>query len=281
MAHPDAIRQEIERFVRESPANRHRDGSGPFFDEPLVGFASADDPLFLEYKTIIGGFHWSPRELFADTFGPRSLPAGTVVVWILPIPEATRLSNRVQDRMPSERWAHTRAFGEHFNAELRRHLVSFLQAQGHRAVAPLLSPRWTMIDQPPVGLASTWSERHAAYAAGLGTFSLNDGLITRRGIAHRIGSVVTDAVFAPSERLYEHYRANCLHFRGVECGACIDRCPAEALSEEGHDKQRCRAHVYGAVVGEVGVTYGVTEAGCGLCQTEVPCESRIPRGRKV
>jgi len=39
-----------------------------------------------------------------------------------------------------------------------------------------------------VGPASSWSERHAAYAAGLGTFSLNDALITPKGIAHRLGS---------------------------------------------------------------------------------------------
>jgi len=31
-----------------------------------------------------------------------------------------------------------------------------------------------------------------AYAAGHGTFSLSDGFITERGIAHRCGSVVTD-----------------------------------------------------------------------------------------
>lgn len=27
--------------------------------------------------------------------------------------------------------------------------------------------------------------------------------------------------------------------------------------------------------------YAVTEAGCGLCQTKVPCESRSPPGRRV
>jgi epoxyqueuosine reductase QueG len=246
-----------------------------------VGFAAADDPLFSQYKKIIGDFHLTPRELFEDAFGPGSLPGGTVVVWILPIPEDTRLSNRAQDRLPSLAWARTRAFGERFNTDLRRHLVSFLEALGHRAVAPLLSPHWRMLDRTPVGLASTWSERHAAYAAGLGTFSLNDGLITPRGIAHRIGSVVTDLVLPPSGRTCEHHRANCLFFRGFDCGACIDRCPAGALTKEGHDKEKCRAHVYGAVMREVGDVYGVPEAGCGLCQTEVPCESRIPRGRRA
>ncbi|MBI5016379.1 MAG: epoxyqueuosine reductase [Deltaproteobacteria bacterium] len=279
MSATDTIQREIERFVRESASNRHEDGSGPYFDEPLVGFASADDPLFVEYKRIIGSFHLTPRELFEGAFGPGTLHDGTVVVWILPIPEETRLSNRAQDRLPSKRWAHTRAFGERFNSELRRHLVAFLEASGHRAVAPLLSPLWRTVDAPPAGLASTWSERHAAYAAGLGTFGLNDGLITPRGIAHRIGSIVTDRALPPTARPYDSPRAHCLFFQGAACGACIDRCPVGALSEEGHDKALCRDHVYGTVPDETSEAYGVSEAGCGLCQTEVPCESRSPKAR--
>ena len=33
---------------------------------------------------------------------------------------------------------------------------------------------------------STWSERHAMYAAGLGTFGLSKGLITKKGMARLI-----------------------------------------------------------------------------------------------
>jgi len=77
----EALCREIERFVAESPGNRHPEGAGHYFDAPLVGFAAAADPLFLEYQTIIGPFHWTPQELFAETFGPGSLSLGTVVVW--------------------------------------------------------------------------------------------------------------------------------------------------------------------------------------------------------
>ncbi|NTU60497.1 MAG: epoxyqueuosine reductase, partial [Deltaproteobacteria bacterium] len=206
MDRAEALRGIIRDFVRESPLNRHPDGSGAYFDEPLVAFASAEDPLFDEYKTVIGAFHRTPREVFEDAFGAGSLAAGTVVSWVLPVTEKTRLTNRLQDEYPSARWAHTRAHGEAFNVELRRRVVAALEAEGHRAVAPLLSPGFRIFDDTPVGIASTWSERHAAYAAGLGTFSLNDGLITERGIAHRLGSVVTDLVLEPSPRPYKHFR---------------------------------------------------------------------------
>ncbi|MDW7711768.1 MAG: hypothetical protein SCH98_14985, partial [Deferrisomatales bacterium] len=147
------------------------------------------------------------------------------------------------------------------------------------AVAPQLSPKWRMLPETPVGIASNWSERHAAYAAGLGTFSLNDALITPKGIAHRVGSVVTDLVVPPSARPYPERRHNCLFFREGTCGTCVTRCPAGALSEAGHDKAKCRQYVYGTVMEELGTALGVPEAGCGLCQTAVPCESRIPKGK--
>jgi len=266
------VREEIRRFVARSPANRFPDGGGPYFDEPLVGFAAADDPLFTAYKGIIGDFHLTPAQLLEG--------AATVIVWILPISEGTRMSNRLESEWPSRKWALTRTHGETLNGALRRHLVAHLEGLGHRAVAPQLAPAWQEFTDTSVGVASTWSERHAAYAAGLGTFSLSDGLITARGIAHRVGSVITDLALPATPRTAPDHRHNCLWHRDGTCGVCIGRCPVGAITFAGHDKGRCRQYVYGAVPGAVGERYGVPYTGCGLCQTRVPCEAAIPRGRK-
>ncbi|HUX98016.1 MAG TPA: hypothetical protein VMV49_00555 [Candidatus Deferrimicrobium sp.] len=40
--------------------------------------------------------------------------------------------------------------------------------------------------------ASTWSHRHMAFAAGLGSFGLSDGFLNERGIAMRCGSVIVE-----------------------------------------------------------------------------------------
>ena len=66
------IIEEIRRFAAESPANRFPDSTERYFDEPLVGFAAADDPLFTDYKRIIGDFHLTPRELVAAA--PKGTP---------------------------------------------------------------------------------------------------------------------------------------------------------------------------------------------------------------
>ena len=176
----EELHNEIVRFIAESPANRLPDESGPYFEEPLVGFAAFADPLFSRFKELIGPFHQTPAELFAGAFGAAPA-AGTVVCWVLPIAAAVRKSNRRQPQWPSREWALTRSHGEALNRALREHLVGWLTARGQRALAPQLAPGWRELADSPAGIASSWSERHAAYAAGLGTFSLNDGLITRRG----------------------------------------------------------------------------------------------------
>jgi epoxyqueuosine reductase len=275
-----AVRDEIVRFVLASPENRHLDGGGRYFDEPLVGFASAADPLFQEYKRIIGPFHRTPTEWMATEPGATCMVQGTVICWILPVTRATRESNRKERVWPSREWAHTRYYGEEFNNLLRLHLVAFLSGLGHRAIAPQLSPGFEWVDDAPVGIASSWSERHAAYAAGLGTFSLNDGLITERGIAHRCGSVITDLLLPPTKRSCTDHRSNCLYYRDGSCGICIDRCPAGALSRKGHDKPKCREYLYGDIPRAVAERFQVSKIGCGLCQTMVPCEGSIPRGGK-
>jgi len=272
------IRSEIERFVGESPLNRFPESDEPYFGAPLVGFASAGDELFNDFKRIIGPFHLTPDELLQGSLG-AGVRAASVISWVLPITRPTRESNRPEVRFPSRAWAMTRSSGEQFNGALRRHLTAWLTEQGYRAIAPQLSPLWREFADTPVGMASAWSERHAAFAAGLGTFSLNDALITPGGIAHRLGSVVTDLTLPPTPRAYPHFRHNCLYYRDGGCGLCIDRCPVGALSREGHDKNACREYVYQTVPAAVAREYGVTATGCGLCQTRVPCEAGIPKGK--
>jgi epoxyqueuosine reductase QueG len=130
---------------------------------------------------------------------------------------------------------------------------------------------------------SNWSERHIAYAAGLGTFSLSDGFITERGIAHRCGSVVAAIEIPASPRTASGPYANCLSFVNEKCGVCIKRCPSGAITEKGHDKVKCQEYLssIGYRPGETKI-YDVNTSvfGCGLCQTKVPCEDRNPAKKK-
>jgi epoxyqueuosine reductase len=272
------ITVEIKELVRTSRENRlPYDESYQIFDEPLVGFANGDDPIFSLFKAVITPEHLTPREALARAINrkPEDLPPLSVISWILPITEKTRVSNRSQTKIPTRVWAHTRWYGEFFNESLRRYLVSKLKEMGYLASAPTLESFWVRRKDNRTGEYSNWSERHIAFAAGLGTFSLSDGFITDRGIAHRTGSVITSLRLPATERKAQHPYANCLYYAGGKCRVCIDRCPGGAITEKGHDKIRCNDYQR-QDIGYLLKEYEVGVQGCGLCQTGVPCEYHNP-----
>lgn len=278
--------QEIKTYILENPENclKEIDGS-PIFEEPLMGFADGDDPLFQDYKRIIGDFHLTPREIMEKYLWEKragespSIPGISVLCWILPIAKAARQANRRMTEGPSRHWNHVRWLGQALNDSLARHIVSLLEEDGYRAVAPDQTPFFE-VRQLPNGRASNWSHRHAAYAAGLGTFGLSDGFITPKGIAMRCNSIVTDLKLPPTPRRYASHVANCPFLVNGSCGDCMKRCPAGAISAQGHDKLKCRENLQ--VTQKPWLEkpgYLGRYPGCGLCQTKVPCESRIPKIR--
>jgi epoxyqueuosine reductase len=278
----------IAEFVRESPRNRlWRIDDTPIWGEPLVGFADGDDALFQEYKRIIGAYHYTPRELIAfaaNAFADaphRSTEQVSVISWILPAAEQTRESNRQERAEPSRRWTHTRQYGEDFNDAVRYLVVDLLLQAGFLAIT--MSTTSPIFKRYDVGVpnvpSSNWSERHIAYAAGLGTFGLSDGFISPLGMAIRCGSVVTNMPIPASSKPYKNHVSNCLYLDEGTCGECITRCPAGAISAAGHDKQKCLEYT-GETLSYIKMRHGLYITGCGLCQTAVPCEAEIPKRRR-
>jgi len=288
LKNPDrVIEQLIKNFVQTSELNRRIPlDHGVYWNEHLIGFASGNDPLFFDYKTIIASFHLTPREMIAAALREKDrtlllseVEQISVIAWILPAAEDIRQSNRKEDKFPSKLWSYARHLGEDFNQALRKHVVGYLEDLGYVAVAPPLLPSFQSFRDEKVGWASSWSERHAAYACGLGTFSLNDGFITAKGMAIRVGSVVTLLKLTPSEKKYQYPKENCLVFRNEKCGKCIPRCPAGAITEKGHNKDKCSEYINAEPMKAKRLEYGLRNptSACGLCQTGVPCEYEIPR----
>jgi epoxyqueuosine reductase QueG len=277
------IRKIIEDFGATGKNSLMNPQNEPAWDKPLVGFAKGNDPLWDEYKKHIGDFYWTPQEIFGLAFpsSPVKPDEITVISWILPQTKQTKLDQRKETSFPSERWARSRKYGEEYNVKLRSHLVKTLAREGFAACAPLLLPQWKMESSEHYGLASSWSERHAAYAAGLGTFGLCDGLITPLGKAIRCGSVVAQVTIEPTSRPYQDHHAYCLFYTQGTCGKCIDRCPVEAITKKGHDKSKCQRYVDIETRTFINTQFGFDAYGCGLCQVEVPCESQIPVKTKV
>ncbi len=274
------IINEILQFTEQSPKNSITGKGGErAFDPPLVGFARGTDPLFDELKKDIGEFFWTPLEIFQKSFPDENVLAEelTVISWVLPQTKITRKDHAQAKDLPSERWSRVRHYGEKFNDQLRLHMENWLGSKDIPAVSPVQAPDWSRMESEKYGYASKWSERHVAYVAGLGTFSLSDGFITSAGMAMRLGSTVARISIQPSVREFDSHLSNCLFYTKGNCKACIKRCPVDAITEEGHDKVKCQDYIREITSKYVEEQLGFWVSSCGLCQTKVPCESCIPK----
>ena len=254
-------------------------GHEPAFGEPLVGFSAGSDPLWNEYKEYVGEYHWTPLEAFALAYPGERVTADELYVmsWVLPQTEVTRRDNRKEKALPAERWVRARIFGEETaNNGLRKCLLNAMHDKGIQALAPVFLPDWSRRPSEKYVYASNWSERHAAYTAGLGTFGLCDGLITPLGKAMRVGSLIVRLPVSVTSRPYTHHQEYCLFFSSGTCGVCMRRCPVGAISENGHDKLVCRAFVHEETPPYIEKNWHFKGYGCGLCQVGVPCEKGIP-----
>jgi ferredoxin len=278
---------EVTEFIATSELNRMGEGFGdePMWGPPRVRFANGADPLFEQYKDphIVGPAHWTPLEAFNKVYPDAQASAEdiTVVNWILPQTPVTKDSMKRPDSypMPSERWARGRVIGETINEALRKHMMRQCAIAGFRAVAPVLLPEWErLFDVPYRVITSKWSERHAAYAAGQGTFGLCDALITPVGKAHRTGSILFwGEKIEPDPRPYTDPHEWCLYHRFGTCAACTFRCPVGAITKEnGHDKNKCKAFMHTDTPPFLLEHYGLTGYACGFCQVSVPCQDGIP-----
>lgn len=255
------INKLAQEFISTSSYNKVKELNGiQIFDAPLIGIASAQDTLFLELKeeNAVGVEHMTPLEWMPQ--------AKVVISYFLPFTEAVRKANRENKDLPAKEWLYGRIEGETVNNELRKFLAEKIKEIGREAVIPALDSRFAV-----KGYKSNWSERHAAFIAGLGTFSLSKSLITEKGCAGRFGSIIVSAAFEPTERKYISIYEYC-----SQCGACISRCPVQAIDKSGKKHEPCDDFLTNVTKKRFAPRYG-----CGKCQTAVPCESRIPVKSKI
>jgi len=267
----DLLLRSPQNYIKEEESLRPDLLGMQMYDtEPLFCAASAADPLFEELKKpgVIGPEYPLPTDWLPE--------AKSVISFFLPFTEVVRVANRKAPRdVIADEWYHARVEGQIMMNEVGAFVCSLLEQEGHKAVYPAASEDFRLIEP----FFPNWSERHTAYVCGLGTFGLSKGLITKRGMAGRYGSVITSAVITPTPREYSDPFEYC-----IRCGACQRLCPADAIDAQRGIAQ-AKSNPMCAAYGKTKITPPQRPGqrkhfGCGKCQVGVPCETRIPPRRK-
>lgn len=253
--------QNKKNFIAKDVALTKELANAAIFTQPLIGVAAAANPLFAQFKTpeIVGEQMLLPTEWLSG--------AQTIISFFFPFTAIIREGNKQYWDKPSPSWLHGRIEGQEFIKAFAQNMVDKIKAEGYQAMAPSIDARFASQHGPK--FTSNWSERHAAYACGLGTFSLSKGLITEKGVAGRFTSVITNAQLPPTGKSFASYDANC-----IKCGQCAKNCPAGAISlAKGKNHVICNAYL-----AQIKKEF-VPRYGCGKCQVGVPCETRNPRSK--
>lgn len=269
----EELTDEIERYLNQDGHNRisgedaMRDDLAGMrvFEKPLVGIADAGDPFFEKFRdpTVVRDDYLTPEEWLP---GARS-----VISVFLPFTEIIRTTNRTDPGIPSDEWQHGRIEGQEIVENTALYLCGFLEDRGAEALFPVRDERFNVKERK-----ANWSERHTAYACGIGTFGMSRGIITEKGMAGRLLSVITAVELPATERSYSDPYEYC-----IKCGKCAGNCPVQAIDKKkvlnlAKDNRTCREYL--ARMHELPVRGKSRKQryGCGKCQVNVPCESRRP-----
>ena len=296
-------------FVSQSFFNRigpqTPDAEGYFglhvFDDPIMGVTTADDPYWAE---LLKPEAVGPQMLLPNQWLES---ARSVVCFFLPISKQIKAYGKESFTEIKKEWLFARTDAHWVLMSMCEYVADQLKNAGYSYIIPQNDPRYTVrssaihepnemfisahalaendvykgfkvADNDKVSSSrfplfnSNWSERHAGYTCGLGTFGLGANIITRVGTGGRLVSFVTDWEpeyydTRPYTEIYEYC---------IRCGACIRRCPSGSISlEGGKDKSRC--HSYWE---KIGYKYA-PRYHCGTCVVDVPCEDGIPSGKRT
>ena len=288
----------LKLFFDTSELNRLHEnyGGGRIFSNPIIGIAQGNDPIFQKYKEVVGPEHLTPLELWLAE-GQESLPASNLYIVSIVFPYVDKIREESKNTrklrrvtLPAEIYSVGRNYANLFKKEICKQTIEFFNKYGYRAVAEMLSDSFTIMAKGR--FYSTWSERHIAFATGLGTFSLHEGLITSVGCNIRLTSVVTDAPLKITLRKSENPYGNCLYYSKGTCRKCEERCPGNVIDEKGHDKNKCYEYgqkVARKIIERIGpilkphirrvngkLRPPTFPVGCAFCQFGVPCMDRNP-----
>ena len=243
----------IKNYIKEY---EKRDDIESNWKEAIVDFADANDPLFEELKDVVSPSHALPQDILSD--------AKSVIAYFIPFAESIANSN-IDGKYSSKGWAKAYVETNQLISDINDFLKNELTEENYKLST---IPATSNFDKE--NLMSDWSHRHVAYIAGLGTFGVNNMLITEKGCAGRIGTIVTNIDLEASKKIDKE---RCLTKAGYSCNKCVDRCVANALSKEDFDRYSC----YDLLLENDSKhpELALTDV-CGKCNVGLPCSFKDP-----
>lgn len=251
------MRNKVESIIKQFVEHYHEiKDVKTKWKEPLIAYADAEDKMFYELKKIVSPSHALPKDFLKE--------AKTVITYFIPF-DYTVIKSNIEGKECSKLWAIAYIETNQLISDLNTFINKDLKKMGFNST---IIPATHNFDKKK--LISDWSHRHAAFIAGLGSFGLNNMLITDKGCCGRVGSLVTDLKIEPSQKKNKEY---CLFKHNNTCKKCVDRCTNDALKVNCYDRHKCYEMCLRN--DEIYSDIGLSDV-CGKCLVGVPCSITNP-----
>ncbi|MDS1030659.1 epoxyqueuosine reductase [Bacillota bacterium LX-D] len=227
-----------------------------FWSEPLLAYADSRDKLFTSLKEIVSPEHRLPTDVLPE--------AKSVITYFIPF-EKSIVESNIPTSESSREWGLAYLYTNQLILDANNFIKNKLAKLGYIAI---VTPATHDFDENK--LISNWSHRHIAYIAGLGTFGLNNMLITEKGSCGRIGSIITDLELKPTPRQEMEF---CLYKQKGICKQCVKRCINGALQIDSYDRKKCYEMCLKNADNLANIGFADV---CGKCLVKLPCSTQKP-----
>lgn len=246
----ELIRNKIIELVKNYPSEKNVKN---LWQEPIVGFGDANGSYMRSLKEVVTPAHMMPEDFMENP--------NIVISYYVPFTEETAAVNmNVEGNMASQEWSDAYNLTNTMISDINQCVADMLNEMGHRAAVP----SGVVFDKQLI--LSNWSQRHIAYAAGLGTFGINNMLISEKGCCGRYGSIVADIPVEADSIVKEE---RCLYKKNGSCKKCVQNCFSGALTTEGFDRKKCFEI---CMLNDAKTGADV----CGKCDIDIPCAFKAP-----
>jgi epoxyqueuosine reductase QueG len=236
--------------------------------EPIIEFISAENENLQNLKEIVCSDHLMPYDILPD--------AKSIISYFIPFNENIVKSN-INGLMASTEWVIAYIKTNNLIRIINENIVELMKQNGYKAATISVMHPFDLKK-----LVSTWSHRHIAYIAGMGTFGMNNMLITKNGCCGRFGSIIINYGLSEYKQIGD-IKEKCLYKINGSCGVCQSSCVVKCYGNKRFDREKCyeqclknREHHKKYGQAETAVPHDCGADVCGKCLVNLPCSMKEP-----
>ena len=226
--------------------------------EPIVEIISSENDKLIQLKQIISLEHFMPNDILPD--------AKSIICFFIPF-EETIVESNIGGIIASEEWANAYIKTNDLIKSINDKIETLMVKCGYKAGK---IPATHNFDESK--LISNWSHRHIAHIAGIGTFGINNMLITKNGCCGRFGSIIINYELTKYNKTFE-IKEKCLNKLNGSCGICQKKCLVNAYEHNNFNRHRCYKKCLENAKYHKSIGYADV---CGKCLVGLPCSTKSP-----